>query len=810
MEEKNDLRDLVKLIFATLLGVAIIILAFYVNYKNIRDYIISKEQQQLLTISKSVSRSLEQYFDYHRENLQIITKNQSFKEQFKKYISSDGLNSQFNSLEDYYIIQEDNIDRIQLLNLDSHIIDQYPKNDLSIHPYILSDIQKVLKMKTSVVSKVYPYNGQFFIRLYEPVFYNSKIKAILCIQVKLDRIYEQFVKPIRTGKGYASVKDQHGILLMHPKKEDIGKNVIKARKEEFPDYDWSELEALVQKQMNGESGVGIYHSIWYHDKNKKRVKKFSAYSPARIGDQFWIVTVSMDYAEMTKFIRTQTYKTVTFVTIVILIFISCMLYIYKIKKDKRILEKEASLLKQVNELNIELEKDIEQRKCLEKELIRNKEKYERLFNSGSDCIFVLNLDNKNLPTEFLEVNKKACKSLGYDKSTFLNMSYLDISKDSSIEKFKHMVESLKKNQSMIFEDTLVTSSGETIPVEINAHLFKLENQLKLILISRDITNRKIQEEALKRSEERFRKIINQVASEISVGQREKDIDIYEASNKQSTFYSDIENKNRIALELEKINIKLEEMFKKEVDENKRKEALMIYQSRLAAMGEMIGNIAHQWRQPISGLGLMFSNIQDAYKYGELTEEYLEELVEKSNRLINRMSQTIDDFRYFFNPKSEEVVFSVKENVEATIDFLEEHLRLNGIMLNIDVIEDGMIYGHANQYSQVIFNIVQNAIDALIKNRLNRRKINIRIFAKGLYQVVEIQDNGKGIDEKIINDVFKPYFTTKSKGKGTGLGLHMSKVIIEKNFHGNINIANQNDGLCVSIIVPRIGVDEDGR
>ncbi|MCT4564736.1 MAG: ATP-binding protein [Maledivibacter sp.] len=810
MEEKKELDDLIKLILATLIGVIIIIVAFYINYKNIRDHLISKEQQQLLTISESVSRSLERYFDYHSENLQIITKNKLFKEQFEKYILSHGLNTKFNSLEEYYIIQEDNIDKIQLLGVNAQVIDQYPKNDLSIHPYLFDDIQRVIKMKSSVVSNVYSFDGQFFIRLYEPVFYDSKIEAILCIQVKLDKIYDQFVKPIRTGKGYASVKDRYGVLLMHPKKEDIGRHVMRARKEEFPDYDWSELEALVQKQMNGESGVGIYHSIWYHDKHKKRVKKFSAYSPARIGDQFWIVTVSMDYGEMTKFIRNQTYETVIVITIVILIFISCMFYIYKIKKDKRQLEKEASLLKQVNKLNMELEKDIEQRKSLEIQLIRNKEKYERLFNSGSDCVFVLNLDENNLPTEFLEVNKKACKSLDYDKLTFLKMSYLDISKYSNMEKFKHMVETLKKNQSMIFEDILITSTGKSIPVEVNAHLFKLENQLKLILVSRDITNRKIQEEALKRSEERFRKIINQVATEISVGSKQKNIDIYYDRKKTSTYYSDIENKNRITLDLERINIELEKMFQKEVDENNKKEALMIFQSRLAAMGEMIGNIAHQWRQPLSGLGLIFSNIQDAYQYGELTEEYLEDLVHKSNKLINRMSQTIDDFRYFFNPKSQEEMFSVKSNIESTINFLEEYLRLYEIGLNIHVVEDGMLYGHANQYSQVIFNIIQNAIDALIEKRLNHRRIDIRIFSKGSMQVVQIQDNAGGIDESIIKDVFEPYFTTKSKGKGTGLGLHMSKVIMQKNFHGNIDITNRNDGLCVSIIVPRSGVDKDVR
>lgn len=806
---KKDTKDLFKLILSAVIGLAIVLLASNINYKSVQDHLIAKEQQQLLTISQSVSSSIERFFEYHSENLKIIVKNRSFTEQFEKYIKSNALNAKFNSLEDYYIIQEDSIDRIQLLSKDMNIIDQYPENDLSAHPYLYEDIQKVLRMKSSVISKVYSYSGKLYIRIYEPVFYNSKIEAIVSIQVSLEKIYEKLVKPIKAGeKGYASVKDQNAVLLMHPKKEDLGTNVIVARKREFPDYDWSELDKLVQKQMNGESGVGIYHSIWYHDKTKKRVKKLSAYSPVKLGDQFWIVTVSMDYLEMTQFIRSRTYKNITLNFIIILIFISFMFYVYKMKKDKIQLEKEASLLKRVNELNKELEEDIEQRKSLEKELIRNIEKYERLFNSGSDCIFVLNLDENNLPTEFLEVNNKACKSLDYDKSNLLKMSYLDISKDGNEEKFQNMVKTLKKDKFMIYEDTLISSSGKLIPVEINAHLFKLENQLKLIMSSRDVTNKKIQEEALRRSEERFRKIINRVATEISDEYTQKDIDIYDIEKSPDTYYSESENKNRIALELEEININLERMFQKEVDENSKKEALMIYQSRLAAMGEMIGNIAHQWRQPLSGLGLIFANIEDAYSYGELTEEYLSGLIQKSKKLIKRMSQTIDDFRYFFNPKSKEEIFSIKDNVESTINFLDEHLKLHQIELNIIVIEDGMISGYANQYSQVIFNLVQNAIDALIENRINERKIDIRIFSRGISQVVEIEDNAKGIDKSIMGDVFEPYFTTKSKGKGTGLGLYMSKVIIEKNFQGKIDIANQNDGLVASITVPRNGVDDN--
>ncbi len=802
--KKKDTDKSYILMISIFIGSLMIIISSYMYYKNIRERVIAKEQEQLLTISQSVSRSIERFFNYKSENLKSIVENELFKSQFKNYILSKGKGVNFSSLEDYYAIQGDDINRLELLNLDSTRIEYYPKERKSNYPKLKEDIKILLNMKTSIVGNVYLDHGNFYIRVLEPVWHNEQIKGILAMEIKLDTIYQNLVKPIKVGKkGYASVKDHNGVLLMHPKEEDLGQNVIEARKKEFPNYDWSELEEILQKQIQGESGVGMYHSIWYDDKNRHRVKKFSAYSPVRVGNQFWIVTVSMDYLEVANFLKSGIYQFITFNFIIVLLFVACMFYIYKIKKDKKQLEVEANLLKQVNNLNKELEKDLEERKTLEKELIRNKEKYECIFHSGSDCIFVLNVDDNNLSTEFLEVNDKACSSLGYDKVSLLKMSYLNISQNGNEEKFKNMVETLKENQVIFFEDNLIASNGKAIPVEMSAHLFRLEEQLKLILISRDVTNRKIQEEALKRSEARFRKIIHQVATEIS----DISVDLYEENESNNTYYWEIENKNRIALELEKINIKLEEMFQKEVDENKKKEALMIYQSRLAGMGEMIANIAHQWRQPLSGLGLIFSNIEDAYHYGELTEEYLQKLMEKSKNLICRMSQTIDDFRYFFNPKSEETQFSIENNIKSTIQFLEEHLRLNQIELKMDIVEDAMVYGYANQFSQVIFNVLQNAIDALIEKRFHERKINIRTYRDGQSQIVEIKDNGGGMDSSIIEHAFEPYFTTKNKSKGTGLGLYMSKVIIEKNFQGKIALYN-NNGLLVAIKVPRNGVKKN--
>ena len=202
---------------------------------------------------------------------------------------------------------------------------------------------------------------------------------------------------------------------MHPKSNDIGRNVLDARESQFPNYDWSELEQIVNEQMKGKRGTSMYHSIWGNDAQYRYSKKISAYSPAVIGDSFWIVTVSMDYFEIVGIINKNLYNLIFFAIIIIFIFLIGILYIYKIKKNENKLEMEAKYVGEVEKLNIELKNDIEQRKRLEQELVKSKEKYKVLFNSGSDCVFVLNIDSNNNMGKFLEVNEKASGSLGYSK-----------------------------------------------------------------------------------------------------------------------------------------------------------------------------------------------------------------------------------------------------------------------------------------------------------------------------------------------------------------------------------------------------------
>ncbi|ABR46829.1 integral membrane sensor signal transduction histidine kinase [Alkaliphilus metalliredigens QYMF] len=252
--------------------------------------------------------------------------------------------------------------------------------------------------------------------------------------------------------------------------------------------------------------------------------------------------------------------------------------------------------------------------------------------------------------------------------------------------------------------------------------------------------------------------------------------------------------------------KLEKMFQREWEENKRKEGIIIYQARLAAMGEMIANIAHQWRQPLNNLGLILNNIEDAYHYEELTKKSLEEDIERSRRLIHKMSETIDDFRNFSNPNTKKDEFSIHENIMMVLDLMEERIKLHHIEVVFKDISTKKAYGYSNQFAQGIFNVISNSIDALIDEKGGKRQIFIGIYEQGNDVITEIEDTGGGISEAIADKVFDLYFTTKEDTQGTGLGLYMTKVIIEKNLKGSLHWKNTDRGVKMMIRIPCKGVD----
>lgn len=238
----------------------------------------------------------------------------------------------------------------------------------------------------------------------------------------------------------------------------------------------------------------------------------------------------------------------------------------------------------------------------------------------------------------------------------------------------------------------------------------------------------------------------------------------------------------------------------DVDDLRQKDQMLILQDRRAVMGEMINNISHQWRQPLNVLGLYLQGLPLAYDSAEFNKEFLEDSVDRSMQVIMHLSQTIDDFRNFFRTDKERVTFSVNQVIERALSLVKEGFLVQQV--HIDLLTDGnpMINGFPNEYTQVLMNILLNARDDLVLHNVDDAMISIHAFSKGDSAVVTITDNSGGIDVGIIDKIFDPYFTTKGPDKGTGIGLFMSKTIIEKNMGGRLTVRNTGSGAEFRIVV----------
>jgi len=237
-----------------------------------------------------------------------------------------------------------------------------------------------------------------------------------------------------------------------------------------------------------------------------------------------------------------------------------------------------------------------------------------------------------------------------------------------------------------------------------------------------------------------------------------------------------------------------------LEELREMDRMLIQQNRLAAMGEMLGNIAHQWRQPLNMLALRVQELPMIYRHGDFSAEYLEESVQKMMDAIGHMSDTIDNFRHFFSAGKEKVEFSITETVRRTLSLLEAALKQGGIEVRLFVRSDAVVAGYPKEYSQVLTNIIMNARDAFDAERATDRTVTIDIGEEEGRSVVTITDNAGGIPAEVIDRVFDPYFTTKGPEQGTGIGLYMSKTIVERRMAGTLSVCNVAGGAQFRIVV----------
>jgi signal transduction histidine kinase/Pyruvate/2-oxoacid:ferredoxin oxidoreductase delta subunit len=264
---------------------------------------------------------------------------------------------------------------------------------------------------------------------------------------------------------------------------------------------------------------------------------------------------------------------------------------------------------------------------------------------------------------------------------------------------------------------------------------------------------------------------------------------------------ELRKEQQILSELVEESIELNLQLEQEIAERKQQEQLLVQNSKLAAMGEMIGMIAHQWRQPLSSISTISGNLKvllDLEMYEK--EDFVKQLQEINNH-AQYLSKTINDFRHFFKPDNPKEMVMMDHIIDSTLGIIGRSMEYKNITIIKECEFEQSISTYPRELMQVFLNLLKNATDILIDKSIERPRVVIRGYEKDGYQVVEVIDNAGGIPEDIIDRIYDPYFSTKGSAKGTGLGLYMSKTIIEEHCRGRIRATNLEQGACFIVELP---------
>ena len=266
--------------------------------------------------------------------------------------------------------------------------------------------------------------------------------------------------------------------------------------------------------------------------------------------------------------------------------------------------------------------------------------------------------------------------------------------------------------------------------------------------------------------------------------------------------------DRQQFHLLKLNEQLEE-YKKKLETKIESDKILFQKARQAQMGDMLSMIAHQWRQPLASLSSTIISMQlDIInpKYDldnkRQRDEFFAQQQQKFDKIVKQfdmLSSTIDDFKNFFKPTKEKNHINIDIPIKQALSILDVALKQSNTKIKLNIQKTDKINIHQNEITQVIINIIQNSIDNFGLQQIKNPLIQIDIYQKNNKICVDILDNGGGIDENIIPKIFDPYFSTKSEKNGTGIGLYMSKMIIEEHNFGTLDMFNKQDGVCARII-----------
>ncbi len=372
------------------------------------------------------------------------------------------------------------------------------------------------------------------------------------------------------------------------------------------------------------------------------------------------------------------------------------------------------------------------------------------------------------------VNEEFCRISGYSKEELLGKNHNIVRHpDVPKEEFAKLWETITRGE--IYKATVKNLSKEGRTFYVNTTIIPITNEkeeiVEYVAIRYDVTREIEYKEELLKKEQELKEL--NATLEAKVAQK--------------------------TLQLHKLNLTLKERVAQEVEKNSQKERIMFWQSRLASLGEMLSNIAHQWRQPLSELGLVIYNMKEAALQGSEIE--VESEYKHAREVIRSMSQTIEDFASFFSPTRKKELFCAWEATHEALSIMRSQLHKEMVEVHVSG-ERRKLLGVSNEFTQVVLNLLKNSLDAFVTNSVLLREIGIEfsVTDDGMLQMM-FRDNAGGIGHKEIYKIFEPYFTTKHKSRGTGLGLFIVKMICEKGFEGSIDVQSAQGSTTFTVRIP---------
>ncbi|MBN2896188.1 MAG: HAMP domain-containing histidine kinase [Campylobacterales bacterium] len=255
-------------------------------------------------------------------------------------------------------------------------------------------------------------------------------------------------------------------------------------------------------------------------------------------------------------------------------------------------------------------------------------------------------------------------------------------------------------------------------------------------------------------------------------------------------------------QIQELNEQLEERVQTSVRLMREQEKMLIGQSKLATMGEMMSMIAHQWRQPITTIGMVANNLIFDLQMSEMRSDDMIKELEVIDAQVHHLAKTIDDFRNFFRPDKEKESFTLQEVIDDTLKILLRSFDNNGIAIMIEGNGGYTLRSYKNEMIQVLLNLFGNAKDALLEAKSPNPCVTVRFDEDEERIIIAVCDNGPGVDEGIADRIFEPYFSTKSEQNGTGLGLYMSNAIVQKHIGGTLDFINTYPGVCFRVLIDK--------